>query len=43
MGVVTNAEINEASGLVVSQVNPGLMWTVNDSGGAPCLHALNFR
>ncbi|MEM9391695.1 MAG: hypothetical protein AAGA02_14550 [Bacteroidota bacterium] len=32
MGALANDEINEASGLEVSHVNPGLLWTHNDSG-----------
>lgn len=33
-GKVTAAEIKEASGLVASSGNPGLLWTHNDSGDA---------
>ena len=40
VGTVTNPEIDEASGLVASQVNPDAFWTLNDSGGPPCLYAL---
>lgn len=32
--------IVEASGLAASTVNPGVVWTHNDSGGAPVLYAL---
>ena len=31
-GILDNAEIDEASGLVASMVNPGMLWTHNDSG-----------
>lgn len=31
-GIVDNNEINEASGLVGSVTNPGMLWTHNDSG-----------
>ena len=37
---MTNEEINEASGLVASQVNPDAFWTLNDSGGPACVYAL---
>ena len=40
VGIVTNEEINEASGLVASQVNPDAFWTLNDSGGPACVYAL---
>ncbi|MEO0552951.1 MAG: hypothetical protein AAF149_07120 [Bacteroidota bacterium] len=32
LGALANDEINEASGLEASQINPGLLWTHNDSG-----------
>ncbi|MEM6523529.1 MAG: hypothetical protein AAGF85_13040 [Bacteroidota bacterium] len=32
LGILENDHINEASGLEASQVNPGLLWTHNDSG-----------
>lgn len=31
-GIVDNPEINEASGLAVSMINDGMLWTHNDSG-----------
>ena len=36
-------EINEASGLVLSRKNPGVLWVHNDSGDGPRLFALNSR
>lgn len=33
--------IAESSGLVRSLRHPGIFWTVNDSGGEPCLFAIN--
>ena len=35
----TSPEITESSGLVASRTHPGVVWTVNDSGNAPALHA----
>ena len=32
-GTVSAPEVTEASGLVGSRVNPGVLWTHNDSGG----------
>ena len=40
VGIVTDEEIDEASGLVASQVNPDAFWTLNDSGGPACVYAL---
>lgn len=31
-GILSNSEIDEASGLAASHVNPGMLWTHNDSG-----------
>lgn len=33
--------IDESSGLAASRVTPGLLWTHNDSGGAPVLYAVD--
>lgn len=41
MGTVENSEIDEASGLVASQQNPGVLWTHNDSGGNNFIYAMN--
>lgn len=38
---VSDARIDEASGLARSQINAGLLWTHNDSGGATKLFAIN--
>ena len=40
-GTVQSNEINEASGLVASRNNPGVLWTHNDSGGGNVLYAMN--
>ena len=41
IGTVTSPSINEASGLVASQTHSDVFWTMNDSGGAHCIYALN--
>ncbi len=40
-GTVQSGEINEASGLVASRSNPGVLWTHNDSGGGNFIFAMN--
>ncbi len=40
-GTIQSNEINEASGLVASRSNPGVLWTHNDSGGGNFIFALN--
>lgn len=40
LGIVEDRSLTEASGLVVSRKNPGVLWTHNDSGNAPWLYAL---
>jgi PKD repeat protein len=40
LGNTQSPELNEASGLVVSQLNPGVLWTHNDAGDNPRLFAL---
>ena len=42
VGKVTSPDINEASGLVASQVNNGLFWTLNDKTGPNCIYALKM-
>jgi hypothetical protein len=41
MGALDNALLNEASGIDASIVNPGKLWTHNDSGGASEVFLLN--
>ncbi|MCA9717912.1 MAG: hypothetical protein KC468_24785, partial [Myxococcales bacterium] len=41
LGIVTDSEINEASGLAASRSQPGVVWVHNDSGDAPRLFALS--
>ena len=42
-GVVESVEIEEASGLVASRINPDVLWIHNDSGGRNVLYALDIR
>ena len=42
IGTVTSPSINEASGLVASQTHSNIFWTMNDSGGKPCIYALKY-
>jgi hypothetical protein len=41
LGVISNKEISESSGIVSSRTTPGVYWTHNDSGGGPFLYALD--
>lgn len=40
-GTIADDRINEASGLVASQKNSGVLWTHNDSGDDPRLYAID--
>ncbi len=40
-GVVTDARINEASGMVASRTQPGVFWVHNDSGDSPRIFAID--
>jgi hypothetical protein len=40
VGAIKTDDITEASGVVVSQQNPGVLWTHNDSGGQPDAYAV---
>lgn len=42
-GTVAASEIDEASGLVVSRKNPGVLWAHNDSGDQPRAFALTAQ
>ena len=42
-GSVENSAIREASGLVASRKNPGVLWTHNDAGNSNRLYALNSQ
>lgn len=42
LGVVTNPDIIEASGLAQGRINEGILWTHNDSRDGPRLYALGF-
>ncbi len=41
MGTVQDPALDELSGLAVSRLNPGVLWTHEDSGGAAALYALD--
>lgn len=41
MGIVQDPALDELSGLAVSRLNPGVLWTHEDSGGAAALYALD--
>ena len=41
LGPVVDTALNELSGLAVSRLNPGVLWTHEDSGGAADLYALD--
>lgn len=41
LGSIVNDIISEASGLVASRKNPGVYWTLNDSGGDAAIYAFN--
>ena len=40
VGLVTDPEIDEASGMVASRTYPDVFWTLNDSNGPSCLYAI---
>lgn len=42
-GIVRSPLIQEASGLVASRKNPGVLWVHNDSGDAPRVFAIDTR
>jgi len=42
-GIVRSDLINEASGIVASRRNPGVLWVHNDSGDGPRLFAINTK
>ena len=41
-GTVANVALNEASGLVASRTNPGVLWSHNDGGERPGVFALGL-
>src|SRR5688500_13312675 len=41
LGEVTNKKLAEASGLAASADNPGLLWTLNDSGNKPEVYLID--
>jgi hypothetical protein len=43
LGLLAEDAIDEASGLAASRLNPGVLWTHNDSGDKPRLFALNAK
>ncbi|HEX9704132.1 MAG TPA: hypothetical protein VGA20_02660 [Gemmatimonadales bacterium] len=42
-GAIQSARVLEASGVSVSRVHPGLLWTHNDSGDGPYLYATDLH
>lgn len=42
-GLVTDARLDEISGMAVSRRHPGVLWTHNDSGGGASLHAMSDK
>lgn len=42
IGVIQDSSLEEISGLVISQQNPGVMWVQEDSGAEAILTALDF-
>jgi hypothetical protein len=42
-GSFQHSDIRESSGLAASRVNPGVFWTVNDSGGEAAVYAVDIR
>ncbi len=42
-GAITSPWIREASGIVASRQNPGVLWVHNDSGDAPRVFAIDTR
>lgn len=39
-GDIENPAVDESSGLAASRQNPGILWTINDSGNPAVVHAL---
>lgn len=42
-GIVNISKLTEASGIAASHVNPGVLWTENDSGNAAVVYALDSQ
>ena len=40
---LSDTRINESSGLAISRRNPGIFWTLNDSGGGPYVFAFDDK
>ena len=40
---LSDTRINESSGLAIGRRNPGLFWTLNDSGGGPFVFAVDDK
>ena len=43
MGAISSGSLTEASGLVCSRSNPGMLWVINDSGNSPCLYLIDGK
>ncbi len=43
LGQIQSKQIDEASGMIVSKKNPGVIWTHNDSGSEDRIFAIDYR
>ena len=41
VAILEDKRLNESSGLALSVRDPSIFWTLNDSGGAPCVFAID--
>lgn len=41
VAILEDKRINESSGLALGGLDPSIFWTVNDSGGEPCVFAID--
>ena len=42
-GTFHSRRVTESSGVVVSRIHPGVLWTHNDSGDGPYLYATDLQ
>nr|WP_320012750.1 hypothetical protein [uncultured Desulfobulbus sp.] len=42
-GMITDKNIDEASGIAASKINRGVLWVINDSGNTPALYAVDTQ
>lgn len=43
LGTITDASLDEVSGMAMSRRHPNVFWVIEDSGSAPVVHAVNDR